>query len=98
VQQRLATGQGSAATLDNPRLRRKIPPQADQFLRQIGIILGINDAERYRGGAMLRRCACNFCRRQARACSWWVHFVAPIPAAIARPLIDGLRSESKCRN
>ena len=28
-----------------------------------------------------------------RLSSYWVHLVTPIPAAIARPLIDGLRNE-----
>ena len=30
--------------------------------------------------------------------SYWVHFVTPIPAVIARPLIDGLRNEIVVRN
>ena len=28
-----------------------------------------------------------------RLSSYWVHLVTPIPASIARPLIDGLRNE-----
>jgi len=30
--------------------------------------------------------------------SWWVHLVTPVPRAIARPLIDGLRCEVVVRN
>ena len=30
--------------------------------------------------------------------SYWVHFVTPIPASIARPLIEGLRNEVVVRN
>ena len=33
-----------------------------------------------------------------RLSSWWVHFITPIPTAIARPLIDGLRNEIVVRN
>jgi uncharacterized protein YbjT (DUF2867 family) len=33
-----------------------------------------------------------------RLSSYWVHWVTPIPAAIARPLIEGLRNEVVVRN
>ncbi|MEO8354103.1 MAG: SDR family oxidoreductase [Chthoniobacteraceae bacterium] len=33
-----------------------------------------------------------------RLSSYWVHFVTPIPASIARPLIDGLRNEIVVRD
>lgn len=33
-----------------------------------------------------------------RLSSYWVHLVTPIPASIARPLIDGLRNEVVVRN
>ncbi|HEY5753360.1 MAG TPA: SDR family oxidoreductase, partial [Chthoniobacterales bacterium] len=33
-----------------------------------------------------------------RLSSWWVHFITPIPAAIARPLIDGLQNEVVVRD
>lgn len=33
-----------------------------------------------------------------RLSSYWVHFVTPIPAAIARPLIEGLRNEIVVRD
>ncbi|NIS82653.1 MAG: DUF2867 domain-containing protein [Anaerolineales bacterium] len=33
-----------------------------------------------------------------RLSSYWVHWVTPIPAAIARPLIEGLRNEAVVRN
>ena len=33
-----------------------------------------------------------------RLSSYWVHLVTPIPAALARPLIDGLRNEVIVRN
>ncbi len=33
-----------------------------------------------------------------RLSSYWVHLVTPIPAAIARPLIDGLRNETIVRD
>jgi len=33
-----------------------------------------------------------------RLSSWWVHLVTPIPATIARPLIDGLRNEVVVRD
>src|SRR5678815_1041694 len=33
-----------------------------------------------------------------RLSSWWVHLITPIPTAMARPLIDGLRNEIVVRN
>ena len=33
-----------------------------------------------------------------RLSSYWVHFVTPIPASIARPLVDGLRNEIVVRD
>jgi uncharacterized protein YbjT (DUF2867 family) len=33
-----------------------------------------------------------------RLSSYWVHWVSPVPAAIARPLIEGLRSEAVVRD
>ena len=32
-----------------------------------------------------------------RLSSWWVHLVTPIPSAIARPLIDGLKNPVVCK-
>ena len=33
-----------------------------------------------------------------RLSSFWVHLVTPVPAAIARPLIDGLRNDVVVRD
>ena len=41
-----------------------------------------------------RRCPCS--RRACRR--YWVHLVTPIPSAIARPLIEGLRNEVVVRD
>ena len=46
----------------------------------------------------LRRCLLPVPVLTPRLSSWWVHFVTPIPAVIARPLIDGLRNEVMVRD
>ena len=33
-----------------------------------------------------------------RLSSWWLHLVTPVNAAVARPLIDGLRSPTVARD
>jgi hypothetical protein len=33
-----------------------------------------------------------------RLSSWWLHLVTPVNAAVARPLIDGLRSPTVVRD
>lgn len=33
-----------------------------------------------------------------RLSSWWIHLVTPVPHAIARPLAEGLRNRTVCRN
>ena len=33
-----------------------------------------------------------------RLSSWWIHLVTPVPHAIARPLAEGLRNRTICRN
>jgi uncharacterized protein YbjT (DUF2867 family) len=46
----------------------------------------------------LRRCLLPVPLLTPRLSSWWVHFVTPIPAVIARPLIDGLCNEVVVRD
>lgn len=50
----------------------------------------MKDYARVRG---LRRCLLHVPVLTPRLSSYWVHWVTPVPAAFARPLIEGLRSE-----
>lgn len=88
-----------ADVLDYLECAIRLTPRQDRMIEIGGKVVTYGDMIReYAALRGLKRLLVPVPILTPRLSSYWVHLVTPVPAAIARPLIEGLRNEAICRN